>query len=100
MKAKTLLKNESKWTQYHNALNKKGEIVNADDKTAVKWDIYGALEKCYPFTAQDPQGKAYHTAVWKVKAVLEKRGLAPHIIGFNDTATFEEVQKLLRDADV
>lgn len=48
MKIKELFSSHQKWTKNYTARNRKGHGIRPTDKTATRFSIDGAIQKCYP----------------------------------------------------
>lgn len=96
MKIKELLSSESKWTQGSFAKNTRDENVVAKDPSAVKWCLFGAIDKCYSGT--DEFLSITHKTVKEIENIT--RGHLNSITIFNDFAIFENIKNLVEKLDI
>ena len=92
MKIKELLSDSSKWIKGVQAEDEDNEPISPVCSLAVKWCLLGALHKCYPGPGE------FYEAQNKIDKVLK----IVSFVTWNDAeeTTFEDVQKLLLEADV
>jgi len=99
MKVKELLADPKSWTQRELARDSWGREVDIQDEGAICWCIAGGITKCYP----DPE--EFKSARNKILRVIDPENKNRDcwwktIYNFNDSATHEEVMKVLEQADV
>jgi len=97
MKVKELLSDESKWTRNAYARNRYGESVLPSDPEATCFCLSGAIDKCYG--SNPPLAWAVSC---KIEGVLPRawHGGIQTISNFNDNACFDQIKKVLEEADV
>ena len=94
MKVKNLLKTKKQWTKNAFARNKYGHVVDINSKSASRYCLVGAIERCY----------GYHTD--EHQSVIKKFNKTQHeyftLFGFNDdkSTTFEDVKTLITKLDI
>ena len=95
MKIKELLSDSSKWIQGDYAVDKENIPVAPKHAEACKWCLIGAVFYCY---VENPRART--NAMLKIGALLP--GEFDSIPAFNDASVtkFEDIQKLLQEADV
>ena len=91
MKVKDFL-TEDKWIQKFGAINSEGVWVSANDESAVKWCLIGAIYKCYELFPLKVANKVYD----HLRATVGCSSIAT----FNDTHTYEEVIALAKELDI
>jgi hypothetical protein len=90
MKVAELLSDESKWTTRFLARDVNNNSCHFNEIYACKWCMLGAILKCY---GRDLDG--YNKAHLKIRDMT-----GYDIVGFNDSATYEEVMAVVRKADI
>lgn len=80
-----------RWLQGTNARNKWFEKCRPNDPAACRWCLYGAILLIY---------RQNSVALHKVKMVLLDHGMSDNITGYNDSANFEEILNLVKEAGI
>lgn len=106
MKIIDLLTDESKWSKEHDACDKQGFYVIPENDRATKWNIRGALIKCYG------RGELIMPLYFQVEAAIMDCGFRERanlgdvtkcsVSEFNShpETTFADVRKVLEAADI
>lgn len=79
MKIHQLLNRKSKWCKYSNAQDKRGETVDSNSKSAVRWCLVGAARRCYR--------SRFDMVVDELKHLAATKSLSD----WNDRATWPQV---------
>lgn len=90
MKIKELLTDETKWTQFAVARDALGGRVHANDPTACKWCLLGAIAHCYPGSFVGD----------KVRSTIEYHVLNISIWNDAHWRTFQDVKELIERLDI
>lgn len=48
MKIRELLTDKNKWIKHNDAVDIKGRVVASKSSEAIRWCLFGAIQKCYP----------------------------------------------------
>lgn len=96
MKIKDLLSDESKWIKRNNAQDKDGNVVYIDSDDACKFCLFGAVRRCYRTHYEQEQVADI------INDIVVDNNLSKNFIKFNDDprTTFEDIRKVLEEADV
>ena len=100
MKIHQLLSGPEKWTRYVPARDANGNRVQPRDESAVRWDLLGAIARCYPpAVAHEVEMRLRHYLFARRNGKLK---LGDCLSCWNDSTrrTFEEVQQLVSELDV
>ena len=90
MKVSELLSDESKWCQWAWAVNSCGFNVSVLSEHARRWDLPGAISKCYG------PGVESGAVFARVQEATGANGLA----NWNDTHTYAEVKALVDELGI
>jgi hypothetical protein len=95
MKAHQLLSEPEKWTQFAYARDKDGHPTQVTAPEATRFCMLGALRKCYPDFASEL------SALSKVRQSIKRLYHEDYAMpsAFNDTMPYEDVKRVLEDAD-
>lgn len=100
MKIHQLLSGPEKWTRYVPARDGEGNRVSPRDAAAVRWDLLGAIARCYPpAVAHEIEMKLRHYLFARRNGKL-KLGDCLSLWNDSERRTFEEVQQLVSELDV
>lgn len=97
MKVSDLLVDESKWVQNTAAVDQDGQSCSPHAKTAAKFCLLGAIDRCY----SEPE--RYYEIRKKVKEVIAKLfGIKTSITMWNDATgrRFAEVREVVEKANI
>jgi hypothetical protein len=92
-KIRELLTDESKWTQGALARDALGRPVSACSAQACRWDLYGAMDRCYGVCVGP------WTGPWALLLARIDREETT-VSTWNDTHSFSDVRNLVVDLDI
>lgn len=92
MKLRELFSSKKKWCKGQYARDKRGGAVGAYSEDAVRWCLFGGLQKCYPNT------KVRNLILDEI-CILSS---IENIVNYNDDdkRTFSDIKKLVEELDI
>lgn len=104
MKLWELLSSKRKWCVKAAALDSMGKVVFARNKMAVRWCLWGGLQRCYPLDELELAARKLLDAIRLLTKFVEPEeavgygGLLRNITMFNDTHPWAVIRRVLRKA--
>lgn len=95
MKMHELIGSPDNWVTGYVAINTENKVCSPTHPSAVRWDIEGAIFKCYP--SMDER-KLVETKIFR--SICKRTNKVDSIATFNDLAKHDEIIKILKELDV